>query len=247
MGLPSNVNRYEEAPKTYLGSKICLQILVILNLSIIIIAIQHKDYIFTENFLKNVDEYNINVTQSIKALIETEQEYPQNIVEDVEKQVIEEEKIINEIVPNNEAISSLNQMDIDIEEIKKSYSFFKPIEGTVTSVFGARESKYQNVRGYHTGIDIGAEKGTSIKAAIAGKVILVSGKGDYGKHVKIETDKIQTLYAHCLEILVKENDIVEIGQEIAKVGSTGNSTGPHLHFEIRYDERFIDPSQLIEF
>jgi len=78
-------------------------------------------------------------------------------------------------------------------------------------------------------------------------VILVSSKGDYGKHIKIQTDNIQTLYAHCSKILVKENDIIESGQEIAKVGSTGNSTGPHLHFEIRYENRFIDPSRIIDF
>lgn len=76
---------------------------------------------------------------------------------------------------------------------------------------------------------------------------MVSSKGDYGKHIKIQTDNIQTLYAHCSKILVKENDNIEAGQEIAKVGSTGNSTGPHLHFEIRYEDRFVDPSKIIEF
>lgn len=245
MGLPNS--KYEENPKRYLGSKICLQLLIILNLSVIIIAIQNKDYIFTQNFLKNVSEYNINLTQSIKGLLEGEENNPQEIIQNVENQIVEQTKTTNEIVPNNEAVSSLSQMDLDIETIKKSYSFFKPIEGTVTSLFGARESKYQNVRGYHTGVDIGAEKGTIIKAAISGKVVLVSSKGDYGKHVKIETDNIQTLYAHCSKILVKENDKVEAGQEIAKVGSTGNSTGPHLHFEVRLEDRFVDPSRIINF
>ena len=167
MGIPKNINQYEEPQKTYLASKIFLQILIILNLSIVIIAIQHKDYIFTEQFLKNVSEYNINLTKSVKSLIRKDEQIPQEIVENVEKNDVEEFKTTNEIVPNNEAVSTLNKMDIDIENIKKSYSFFKPIEGTVTSVFGARESKYQNVTGYHTGIDVGAEKGTSIKAAIA--------------------------------------------------------------------------------
>lgn len=68
-----------------------------------------------------------------------------------------------------------------------------------------------------------------------------------GKHLKIENNGVETLYAHCSKILVKENDSVEIGQEIAKVGSTGNSTGPHLHFEIRYEGNFIDPSRILEF
>ena len=165
MGLPNT--KYEDTPKRYLGSKILLQLLIILNLSVIIMAVQNRDYIFTENFLKNVSEYNINLTQSIKSLIGIEEDNSQKVVENVENQVVEEPKATNEIVPNNEAVSSLSQMDLDIENIKKSYSFFKPIEGTVTSLFGARESKYQNVRGYHTGVDIGAEKGTSIKAAVS--------------------------------------------------------------------------------
>ena len=55
------------------------------------------------------------------------------------------------------------------------------------------------------------------------------------------------MYAHCSKILVKQNDYVEAGQEIAKVGSTGNSTGPHLHFEIRYNGSYIDPSKILEF
>ncbi|MBR3696776.1 MAG: M23 family metallopeptidase [Clostridia bacterium] len=68
-----------------------------------------------------------------------------------------------------------------------------------------------------------------------------------GKHLKIENQGIETLYAHCSKILVKENDYVEIGQEIANVGSTGNSTGPHLHFEIMYLGKYIDPSKLVDF
>lgn len=172
LGVPSNSRKYEETTKRYLGSKICLQILIILNLSVVVLAVQNKDYIFTENFLMNVSEYNINLSKSIKSLIgieEMQEEIPQENVENVENQVVIETQTTNEIVPNNEEISSVNQMDLDIENIKKSYSFFKPIEGTVTSLFGARESKYQNVTGYHTGIDVGAEKGTSIKAAVSRK------------------------------------------------------------------------------
>ena len=138
-------------------------------------------------------------------------------------------------------------MDIDIENLKKSYIFLKPVEGVVSSNFGARESKYQNVNGYHTGVDIAAETGTKIKSSFNGIVSLVSNQGDYGKHVKVRCNNVTTLYAHCSKILVKEGDFVSEGQEIAEVGSTGNSTGPHLHFEIRVDDRFIDPEKIISF
>lgn len=242
MGLPSNSKPYNEEKKSYIGAKIALELLVILNLSLVIVAIQNKDFIFTSEFLTMLSNYNINLTKSVKSLIgedensivtdEIQNETPtentvsseeqkvepqseeQNKPEDLKQNVSNSEP---DIVPNEEQVSSISQMDLDIEEIKKSCSFQKPIEGTVTSIFGSRESIYQNVTGYHTGIDIGAEKGTSIKAANDGTVVLVSSKGDYGKHLKIENGKTHTLYAHCSKILVKEGDYVSSGQEIAKV------------------------------
>ena len=89
--------------------------------------------------------------------------------------------------------------------------------------------------------------GTDIVSAISGKVILTSESGDYGKHLKIQNGDVITLYAHCSEILVKEGDEVEKGTKIAKVGSTGNSTGPHLHFEIRYQDRYVNPQEIFQF
>lgn len=263
MGLPNNSKVLENDKKSYLGAKILLELLVILNLSIIIVAIQNKDFIFTKEFLNKISDYNMNLTTSIKAIINDESEIDTNSVNEIDN--ILENSVLNNvennvsiesqnilkveaaIVPNENQVSSLSQMDLDVEEMKKSCSFEKPIEGTVTSIFGARESKYQNVRGYHTGIDIGAKTGTIIKAVHPGKVILVSSKGDYGKHIKIENNGIESLYAHCSKILVKEGDNIDSGQEIAKVGSTGNSTGPHLHYEIKFSNRLVDPSRLINF
>lgn len=263
MGLPAGTRNFEPEKKSYLGSKIFLEILIILNISIIVVAIQNKDFIFTEEFLSLMSEYNVNLTESIKGMISEEDALQQNVanenpvendevpqeVNNEEQQTEQEPAVQEALVPNEDSSSSLSQMDLDIEEINRSYSFQKPldVEGTVTSPFGSRESVYQNVTGYHTGIDIGADKGTSIKAAHEGYVILTSSKGDYGKHIKIENGYLQTLYAHCSKILVKEGEYVNVGQEIAKVGSTGNSTGPHLHFEIRYSERFVDPSRIISF
>ena len=73
----------------------------------------------------------------------------------------------------------------DIENLKNIYSFINPLRGIVSSGFGERESKYQNVSGYHKGIDIAADKGTNILASTEGIVTLVSNEGDYGKHIKI--------------------------------------------------------------
>lgn len=256
MGLPSTSSNYGEEKKSYLWCKILLELLLILNLSLVIVGFQNKDFIFTQEFLKMISDYNVNLTKVVQSFIQEEstQEVLNNEVIDTnivnpEQQVVEPTAPVLEsgVVPNTEQTSSVSQMELDIEEIKKSYSFEKPIDGTVTSLFGARESVYQNVSGYHTGLDIGAKKGTSIKAAHSGTVALVSSKGDYGKHLKIEDGNLQTIYAHCSKILVKEGDYINIGQEIARVGSTGNSTGPHLHFEIRYFDRLVDPMQLVKF
>ena len=229
MGLPAGARGLEPEKKSYLGSKIFLEILIILNISIIVVAVQNKDFIFTKEFLGLMSEYNMNLTNTVKGMISEEEGIDQNVNMTVVPEG-EQEKIENNdqqnapsteeaVVPNEDSVSSLSQMDMDIAEINRSYSFVKPleVEGTVTSPFGSRESVYQNVTGYHTGIDIGAEMGTSIRAAHEGYVIQTSSKGDYGKHIKIENGYLHTLYAHCSKILVEEGDFVKVGQEIAKV------------------------------
>ena len=112
----------------------------------------------------------------------------------------------------------------DIEKVKTTTSFIKPIEGTISSTFGWRTPTTATVPKYHTGIDIAAKTGTKIKAATGGKVILKSSQGDYGKHYKIQIDDIVIIYAHCDKLYLNEGDDVYQGQEIAEVGSTGNST-----------------------
>lgn len=135
----------------------------------------------------------------------------------------------------------------DVPSLKNLFHFIKPIEGIVSSGFGSRESQYQNVTGAHTGIDLAADFGTHIKAAMTGTVTQVSTEGDYGNHIRITKDNVTTLYAHCQDIFVSEGQEIIEGQEIASVGSTGNSTGPHLHFEIRIDDNPINPAEVIPF
>ena len=133
------------------------------------------------------------------------------------------------------------------EKVKNNYDLTRPISGTVTSRFGTRESTNKKINGYHTGTDIAVNSGTEILAANSGEVILVSSEGDYGKHLKIQDGDLITLYAHCSKILVKEGQKVNKGEKIALVGSTGNSTGPHLHFEVRYQNRYVNPQEIFEF
>ncbi len=71
--------------------------------------------------------------------------------------------------------------------------------------------------------------------------------GDLGNHFTISNDDVTTVYAHCKTIYVQEGDKVVQGQEIGEVGSTGNVTGPHLHFEIKKEDRYVDPDLILEF
>lgn len=107
-------------------------------------------------------------------------------------------------------------------------SLSRPVSGTITSRFGRRSS------GTHTGLDIATSTGTPIKAAASGTVTFAGTKGSYGKLVVVDHGNgVQTYYAHCNSIAVSAGQTVSQGQTISTVGSTGNSTGPHLHLEVR--------------
>lgn len=94
----------------------------------------------------------------------------------------------------------------------------------------------------HTGVDIGAPRGAPVEVAAAGRVIYTGWFGGYGKIVIIDHGGgVSTLYAHLSQILTEEGRNVEKGEVIARAGSTGYSTGPHLHFEVRLNGRPIDP------
>lgn len=155
----------------------------------------------------------------------------------------------NEIIEDNnkeKTDTKKSQSELDIEYIKENYSFILPVTGTVTSRYGAREET-EVVSANHGGIDIGANTGTPIYAAMDGTVTVSSEEGEYGKHIDIENGEVLTRYAHCSKLLVREGKKVKQGDKIAEVGSTGNSTGPHLHFEIRRENRTVNPEKIIDF
>ena len=157
----------------------------------------------------------------------------------------------NEIVNESEGSKEYekdtkkSQYELDVEYIKENYSFILPVTGTVTSRYGQREET-EVVSANHQGIDIGANEGTAIYASMEGTVTVSSEEGEYGKHIDITNGDVLTRYAHCSKLLVKEGDKVKQGDKIAEVGSTGNSTGPHLHFEIRRDNRTINPESILD-
>lgn len=136
------------------------------------------------------------------------------------------------------------QEEQDIDYVKQNINIIWPLTGVITSKFGSRTAT-EIVTANHYGIDIAGNTGTSIVSAIDGTVTQNSSEGDYGKHLRIENGEVMTLYAHCSKLLVNEGDSVKQGQIIAEVGSTGRATGPHLHFEIRRENRFINPESIL--
>lgn len=112
-------------------------------------------------------------------------------------------------------------------------TYIWPVSGWISSPFGPRVSPVDGVPRFHSGIDIAANMGDPIRAARAGTVVTAGWLPGYGYTVILEhPDGTRTLYGHASQILVNKGDRVEQGQVIARVGSTGASTGPHLHFEI---------------
>ncbi len=244
-----------------LFKKMFIQILICLAIYFGVYVIQNNNYIFSESFINKTKEilsYDINFNNLTEGVLQ----YINNI-KDVQSMIPEQYKEKEEVkidsTLNNQALilieeplyvdkaSSLSQVEEDAKFIKENYSIIKPVEGVVSSGFGSRNPTTPTVPKYHTGIDIANVIGTKIIAAMEGEVTQVSSVGAYGNHLRIKNGEIVTLYAHCSKIYVKEGDKISQGQEIAEVGDTGNVTGPHLHFEIRRNNEFVDPAYVIDF
>ena len=255
----SKKSRKSEKKDIKLLKKIIIQLIVCISIYLIIYTIQQNKYNFSEDFINKVNEiisYDIDLKKvyedtknSIMGLLKKEE--PKNEDKESETENQNENGIggaeENSGEQTNEAeVQNLTQEEQDVINIKNTASFIKPIEGTISSSYGFRETATGSVPKNHTGTDIAAQTGTKIKSATDGEVVLVSEQGDYGKHIKIQIGEVSIIYAHCNAMYVNQGDKVTQGQEIAEVGSTGNSTGPHLHFEIRIQERTVDPQKILE-
>ncbi len=125
---------------------------------------------------------------------------------------------------------------------KASRSYRWPVMGKINSPFGWRRHPITKRRDFHTGLDIKADRGTVIRSAREGQVVYSGWMGGYGKVVVVEHSNGQsTLYAHASSLLVQQGTNVSVGQNIARVGTTGRSTGPHLHFEVRSGNSPVNP------
>lgn len=236
-----NVNEKKDVK---LLKKMIIQIIVCMSIYIVIYVIQNNNFPFSQDFINKTDEilsYDTNFIQmyeDVKNQIltflnkdknrnESEKAPEQSIGGSEENsdqniEVGQEENTNKE--SNEQQNNQMSEADKEIQKIKSTTTFIKPIEGIISSKYGQREQATGNVPKNHTGTDIAANMGTKIKSATDGEVVLSSEEGDYGKHLKVQIGEVSIIYAHCNQLYVKQGDQVKQGQEIAEVGSTGNST-----------------------
>ncbi len=161
-----------------------------------------------------------------------------------QNELIEEydEKIDGEVSGNITDIASVGS-----KLVSSQYnSFLWPAYGTVTSKYGFRYHPISGDYLMHNGLDIAADKGTEIIAVYDGVVQKSGYSESYGYYVLLKhSNNLETLYAHCSELNVETGDTVKRGETVALVGSTGRSTGPHLHFEVRVKNYRINPEWLL--
>lgn len=231
--------------------KMVIQIIICISIYWVIYVIQNGQYVFSEDFLNKANEilsYDTNfaeIYEMLKTNIDkflpssnkenennanTENNENGEAVENTEETQNEENQdAIGGAVEGgaqeetNEA-TELSQEEQDIIQINNTTTFIKPVEGTISSSYGLRENATGSVPKNHTGTDIAANTGTKIISATDGEVVLASEEGDYGKHLKIQIGEVSIIYAHCNTLYVGQGAQVKQGQEIAEVGSTGNST-----------------------
>ena len=139
----------------------------------------------------------------------------------------------------------LNHLNF-FDNLKENENIAAPVNGIITSKFGNRFNPITKKLEFHNGVDIAANDGDDIFAVISGEIIEINENDSYGKYIVVKSnDDVILKYCHCSEIISNMNSYVDSGEVIAKIGSTGNSTGPHLHLEIIKDDKNYNPLEVL--
>lgn len=224
-------------------------------------AYQNFTYEQIEGVLRQLfnEQYSLTFTEETEIRYRTETHVDPDTGEETEEEVPYEWHILNvKLTATPLANLVVQRMSAEQKEIceillqtKGNRQYVKNVFGTnwlpyVTSYYGYRVHPISGEKNYHTGVDIGMAQGTEILAGHDGTVTLAGNAGGYGLCVAIEGEAYEghtltTKYGHCSQILVSVGQEVKAGDVIAKVGSTGNSTGPHLHLEVLVDGQYLNP------
>ena len=224
-------------------------------------AYQNFTYEQIEGVLRQLfnEQYSLTFTEETEIRYRTETRVDPETGEETEEEVPYEWHILNvKLTATPLANLVVQRMSAEQKEIceillqtKGNRQYVQNVFGTnwlpyVTSYYGYRVHPISGEKNYHTGVDIGMAQGTEILAGHDGTVTLAGNAGGYGLCVAIEGEAYEghtltTKYGHCSQILVSVGQEVKAGDVIAKVGSTGNSTGPHLHLEVLVDGQYLNP------
>lgn len=221
-------------------------------------------YIIPEQFANNIKEkyifsvkpylVNFEVKNAIEKIFVKSEEIEKNELEKNELNIEENTGMgggypISQTMNVPELDAQVIAMYDRINDILEKNIYIKqPVTGTITSRYGTREKIFEELSTYHTGIDIANKIGTEIHSATIGIVKKAEENNKYyGNNIEIETDGVIFKYAHLKDFNVKEGDIVTQETVIGYMGSTGMSTGSHLHFEIKINGETVDPDQILEF
>lgn len=209
---------------------------------------KYEEQIPYETYTEKDDSMYTNESKVIREGQEGKKVIEANIirVNGVEK----DREITSEVVvlePVNKIIARGTKKEVTAASIARGYGKFKtPTSGRITSRFGKRTHPITRRWTMHSGLDIANSKGTAIYAAESGTISATGWQGGYGKRIEIDHGAgITTLYAHLSSIKVSSGDSVSRGDLIGYMGSTGNSTGPHLHFEVRIDGVARNPQKYL--
>lgn len=183
-----------------------------------------------------IDQYNADIKAQEEHMARVEAEIRRK---EEEARKTEEARRAEEAKKNQSSAGG----DSTVKKGNTNFIWPCPASGRISSAFGDRSSPTEGASTNHKGIDIPAPSGSSIVAAADGKVVISTYSYSAGNYIMIDHGGgLTTVYMHCSQLLVKEGETVKQGQTIAKVGSTGYSTGPHLHFGVRSGGSYVNPS-----
>ncbi|SNT16071.1 Septal ring factor EnvC, activator of murein hydrolases AmiA and AmiB [Anaerovirgula multivorans] len=171
----------------------------------------------------------------------------QRLRQELEQDKVQLAKMLDQLNKEADALTDqLRKLQSSGEYVGGEMAWPVPGNTRISSPFGNRIHPILKVQRMHTGIDIPAPSGTPVVAATQGTVVSSATIGSYGRTIIIDHGGgVLTLYAHNSRLLVSVGDKVSRGQKIAEIGSTGASTGPHLHFEVRKDGKYVDPTPYV--
>ncbi len=205
----------------------------------------NNNFIVTE--IDNLNEKQKEDKKETKATSKVIEEEKKTIEE-----TVAEDKLSAEIKAEGGAdvsVESVNEIpsNVSVNGYTLNQKMILPVEGETTSEFGVRVHPIDGDLRFHAGIDIAASIGTPIYAAYDGIVIESEYDKWNGYHIKLQHDnEIMTVYCHCEKLNVNKGEVVRAGEVIGTVGSTGSSTGPHLHFEIRINNVSYNPQSALD-